>query len=90
MNWLLVIILWGRTDQTMNQIPFQTKFLCEKALDTLDYPNHDRDIPVGLWARCVQVHKVDRIHLYEAPKPTPTPKPVIEQDRAEEVETSNG
>lgn len=89
MNWILVIMLWGRHSETVTQIPFQTKFLCEKAIDTLDYVNTTNQIPVGTWARCVQVHKVDKnkLQILEQPaKPAPQP----DQSVNEEPESSNG
>lgn len=92
MNWILVIIMWGHHQESVTQLSFQTKFLCEKAIDSLDYVNTTNSIPVGTFARCVQSHRSerpDRPDRPTKPDPTPTPSPSPET-QAEEVETSNG
>lgn len=89
MNWLLVIMLWGHHSETITKIPFQTKFLCEKALDTLDFVNTTNQIPVGTFARCVQSHRVDHPDRPEKPAPTPTPEPTPESMN-DDIESANG
>lgn len=87
MNWLLIFIIWGRHSETVTQTQFQTKFLCEKAANELNYVNQapPTEVPVGGFFRCVQVHKVEKMmHIlpyYPPAVPTPTPAPQSESQR---------
>lgn len=96
MNWLLIFIIWGRHSETVTQTQFQTKFLCEKAAKELNYINQapEREIPVGGYTKCVQIHKVEKVYKpAETPActnevcPLPAPAP---ESMNEEPETSNG
>ena len=62
MNWLLVFLLWGNHNDTVTQMHFQTKFLCEKAAKELLKVNEvpANVIPLSGYAYCVQAHKVEK------------------------------